>query len=87
MCLPPVAILKALAGYRAQCTADPHWVGSFAEGFCQALESAMIRALPGYAEAPWDITADTFAAPRAPLLKPCPARPQNPGPLRPRYTV
>lgn len=22
--LPPVAILKALAGYRAQCTADPH---------------------------------------------------------------
>lgn len=58
--LPAVAILKAIHGYEYQCLADPSWRGSYAEGFCRALERRMIQSLPGYTEATWEIDEETL---------------------------
>lgn len=53
--LEPVAILKALHCYEYQSCEHDGWRGSEAYQFCQALQAAMISALPGYDEADWEI--------------------------------
>src|SRR3990167_7708444 len=55
--LMPVAILKALDGYEYQTCEHPEWETSEAHAFCAALRRAMIRALPGYEEAAWEVSA------------------------------
>ncbi len=52
----PVRILSALACYEYQACEHPEWKTSEAKGFCDALRSRMIRALPGYGDAPWEVT-------------------------------
>lgn len=51
----PVAILKALACYEYQTCEHPGWPESQAHAFCEALKDKMIRNLPGYSEAKWEI--------------------------------
>lgn len=55
--IDPVAILKAIDGYDYQSGEHPGWGASEAFAFCQALRRRMIRRLPGYEEAPWEIDA------------------------------
>lgn len=52
----PVVVLAALVCYRYQSCETPDWPQSEAYAFCQALEASMIRRLPGYDNAPWEIT-------------------------------
>lgn len=54
--LNPVAILKAISCYEYQSCEHPGWEASEAHAFCEALRSRMIRKLPGYGEAAWEIT-------------------------------
>lgn len=53
----PVKILKAIDCYRGAAGAyNPRWHRSEAKEFCDALQVLCIRRLPGYAEAPWEIS-------------------------------
>jgi hypothetical protein len=52
---PPVVILKAIHCYRYQACEHPEWESSEAFAFCNALEAATMRNLPGYDDAPWGI--------------------------------
>jgi len=54
--LNPVAILSAIACYEYQSCEHPGWEASEAHCFCAALRHRMIRMLPGYDSAPWEIT-------------------------------
>ena len=38
------------------------WVTSTARAFCEALRRAVIHALPGYTDAPWEITTTSTPA-------------------------
>ena len=51
----PVVILKTIDCFEYQSCEHPGWEDSEAHAFCQALRRRMIRRLPGYAEAPWEI--------------------------------
>ncbi len=51
----PVMILKAIACLEYQSCEHPGWEGSEAHAFCEALRRRMIRRLPGYDEAPWEV--------------------------------
>lgn len=52
----PLIVLKAIACYQYQSCEHPGWAKSEAHAYTQALQDAMIRALPGYEDAPgWDI--------------------------------
>jgi hypothetical protein len=53
--IDPVVILKAIDCYEYQSCEHPGWEASEARGFCQALRRRMIRRLPGYDQAPWEI--------------------------------
>jgi hypothetical protein len=52
----PVEILSALHCYEYQSCENPEWESSEAFQFCEALRDRMIRSLPGYDDAPWEIT-------------------------------
>lgn len=52
----PVAILSAIACYEYQSCEHPGWKRSDARAFCEALRAKMVRALPGYDTAPWEVT-------------------------------
>ena len=52
----PVVILSAIACYEYQSCEHPGWATSEAHDFCHALRIKMIRMLPGYADAPWEVT-------------------------------
>ena len=54
--LDPVAILAAIDCYEYQSCEHPEWQSSEAHAFCAALRNLMIHKLPGYADAPWEIT-------------------------------
>jgi hypothetical protein len=64
----PVAILKALDCYEYQSCEHPGWEASEAFAFSQALRRRLIRRLPGYEGAPWEITsaADYFRSGESP---------------------
>jgi hypothetical protein len=51
----PVEILKACDCYEYQSCEHAGWPESEAYAFIQALRRKMIRQLPGYEDAPWDI--------------------------------
>ena len=53
----PIAILKAIAGYEYQSCEHPGWKASEARFFCDALRLKMIRNLPGYNDAAWEVEA------------------------------
>lgn len=54
----PVAVLKALDCYEYQSCEHDGWVTSHAKEFCDDLRGRMISELPGYDDAPWEITAE-----------------------------
>jgi hypothetical protein len=60
----PVIVLKAIACYEYQSCEHPGWETSEAHAFCQALRARTISLLPGYDEAPWDITDRQVFLPR-----------------------
>lgn len=49
----PVTVLKGLDSWRYQSSEPPSFADSLAEAIAASLRDAMIRALPGYDEAPW----------------------------------
>tara|TARA_R110000868_G_scaffold147436_1_gene368946 strand:- start:365 stop:748 length:384 start_codon:yes stop_codon:yes gene_type:complete len=53
--LTPVQVLKAIACYEYQSCEHLGWETSTARQFCERLRAAMIRDLPGYEEATWEI--------------------------------
>jgi hypothetical protein len=57
-----VEALKALACYEYQSCEPPEWMGSPAQEWCERLRSAIIDALPGYDDAPWEQTERTRTA-------------------------
>ncbi|WCA42335.1 hypothetical protein [Actinomyces oris] len=58
-----IDILKAISCYEYQANEAPGWDTSTARAFCEALRRAVIPALPGYADAPWEITTTSTPAP------------------------
>lgn len=58
-----IDILKALTCYEYQANEAPGWDTSTARAFCEALRRAVIPALPGYDDAPWEITTTSTPAP------------------------
>lgn len=52
-----VAVLKAIACYEYQACEHPGWKTSEARAFCEELRGNAIHALPGYAEASWEVSA------------------------------
>lgn len=52
----PVKILRALDCYAYQSCDDPAWRTSEAFEFCNALRMHAIKQLPGYREAPYEVT-------------------------------
>ena len=58
-----IDILKAISCYEYQACEAPDWDTSTAKAFCEALRRAVIPALPGYTDAPWEITATSTPAP------------------------
>ena len=52
----PVTVLKAIDCYRYQTCKHPAWQQSQAREFCNALAHRTIGVLPGYEDAPWEIT-------------------------------
>lgn len=50
---PPVVVFKQIHCYEYQSCEHPEWETSEAHAFCRALESRLIRRLPGYEAAPW----------------------------------
>jgi hypothetical protein len=59
--LNAVAILKALGCYEYQSCEHPGWPASEAHSFCEALRHRMIRMLPGYEDAAWEINSPSQA--------------------------
>lgn len=57
-----VDVLKAIACYEYQACEAPGWDASTARAFCEALRRAVIPALPGYTDAPWEITTTSTPA-------------------------
>jgi hypothetical protein len=54
--LTAVETLKAINGFEYQACEHPGWESSEARAFCEALQSAAIRRLPGYEEADtWEV--------------------------------
>jgi hypothetical protein len=51
---------KALACLECQSCEDPDWPDSPSRGFCGALLWRLISTLPGYREAPWELSAHTL---------------------------
>jgi hypothetical protein len=51
-----VAAVKAIHCYEYQSCEHPGWDTSEAHQFCRALEGALVRQLPGYDEASWEVT-------------------------------
>lgn len=51
-----VEALAAINSLEYQSCEHPEWDDSEAHTFCEALTGSLIRALPGYAEAPWEFT-------------------------------
>ncbi len=63
----PVVILKAIACLEYQSCEHPGWKASEAYFFCQALRHRMIRRIPGYEEAPWEILSrKQYVQPKSP---------------------
>lgn len=58
--ITPVDILSAISCYEYQACECDDWQASEAARFCQALRLAMICKLPGYSDAPWEISRDYF---------------------------
>ena len=58
-----IDILKAISCYEYQANEAPGWDTSTARAFCEALRRAVIPALPGYTDAPWEITTTSTPAP------------------------
>jgi hypothetical protein len=52
----PVVVLSAIACYEYQTCEHPGWHGSEAQAFCSALKERCIRRLPGWDDAPWEVT-------------------------------
>ncbi len=62
----PVVVLSAIACYEYQTCEHPGWHGSEAQAFCSALKERCIRRLPGWDDAPWEVTSpDAFLAAEA----------------------
>ena len=57
-----VDVLKAISCYEYQACEAPGWDTSTARAFCDGLRSAVIPALPGYTDAPWEITVTSTPA-------------------------
>lgn len=57
-----VEFLKAVRWYESCAAGGDLWAFSEAWHFCRVLKGALIDQLAGYAEAPWEITADTKPA-------------------------
>jgi len=55
--LPAVAVLKAINCYEYQSCEHGGWPRSEAKYFCDALKERMIRRLPGYDDAEWEVAA------------------------------
>lgn len=53
----PVEVLKLIACYEYQSCEHPGWHTSEAKVFCDALRHFAINGLPGYEEAPWELSA------------------------------
>jgi hypothetical protein len=68
----PVAILSAINCYEYQSCEHPGWKTSEAHAFCEALRSRMIHMLPGYENAPWEVSdpAQVMIGAPAKLLRP-----------------
>ena len=49
--------------YEYQACEAPGWDTSTAKAFCEGLRNAVIPALPGYTDAPWEITTTSTPAP------------------------
>jgi hypothetical protein len=58
--------LSMLAGFEYQACELPGWEGSEAGRFLDALQDALIRALPGYADGPWTVDDDEPEPPATP---------------------
>lgn len=57
-----VDVLKAISCYEYQACEAPGWDASAAKAFCEGLRRAVIPALPGYDNAPWEITTTSTPA-------------------------
>ena len=57
-----IDILKAISCYEYQTCEAPGWDTSTAKAFCEGLRDAIIPALPGYNDAPWEITTTSTPA-------------------------
>ena len=57
-----VDVLKAISCFEYQACEAPGWEGSAARAFCEGLRRAVIPALPGYTDAPWEITTTSTPA-------------------------
>ncbi len=54
--LDPVSVLKAIDCYEYQSCESSDWPDTRAAAYCRTLAGAMIRQLPGYVDAPWEVT-------------------------------
>jgi hypothetical protein len=54
--IPVVGLLKAINCYEYQSCEHDDWEKSQAYRFCDALRKMLIRELPGYEEAVWEVT-------------------------------
>ena len=57
-----IDILKAISCYEYQACEAPGWERSAARAFCEGLRRAVTPALPGYTDAPWEITTTSTPA-------------------------
>ena len=57
-----VDVLKAISCYEYQACEAPGWERSAARAFCEGLRRAVTPALPGYTDAPWEITTTSTPA-------------------------
>ncbi|GMA37786.1 hypothetical protein [Demequina litorisediminis] len=60
--LPPVVILSLIACYRYQACEIDGWDTTLAATYLNVIEAASIRELPGYDEAPWELTDEGYQA-------------------------
>lgn len=65
--LEPVQVLKAINGLRYQSCEFDGWESSEAYAILSALEGRAVRALPGYDDAEWTITSESFK-PKTPAV-------------------
>ena len=57
-----IDVLKAISCYEYQACEAPGWDTSAAKVFAEGLRRAVIPALPGYTDAPWEITTTSTPA-------------------------